>query len=238
MPNCWTRRRCARAIRISISTTRAFRSAAACCNGAAARRGTTRWCGATRAAPTRAASISCRTARSPASTSPTAACAACAPRAATSRRPRWRSPAPAIPRASRRSPGLRLPIESHVLQAFVSEGVKPLIDGVITFGAGHFYISQSDKGGLVFGGDIDGYNSYAQRGSLPVVEDVMRGRHGDPADARPAARAAPVGRHHGHDHGRLADHRHARRSRASISTPAGAMAASRRRRPPAGASRT
>jgi heterotetrameric sarcosine oxidase beta subunit len=69
--------------------------------------------------------------------------------------------------------GLRLPIESHVLQAFVSEGVKPLIDGVITFGAGHFYISQSDKGGLVFGGDIDGYASYAQRGSLPVVEDVM-----------------------------------------------------------------
>jgi sarcosine oxidase subunit beta len=71
--------------------------------------------------------------------------------------------------------GLRLPIESHVLQAFVSEGVKPLIPGVITFGAGHFYISQSDKGGLVFGGDIDGYNSYAQRGNLPVVEDVCEG---------------------------------------------------------------
>jgi heterotetrameric sarcosine oxidase beta subunit len=71
--------------------------------------------------------------------------------------------------------GLRLPIESHVLQAFVSEGLKPLIDGVVTFGAGHFYVSQSDKGGLVFGGDIDGYASYAQRGSLPVVEDVMEG---------------------------------------------------------------
>lgn len=69
--------------------------------------------------------------------------------------------------------GLRLPIESHVLQAFVSEGVKPLIDNVVTFGAGHFYVSQSDKGGLVFGGDIDGYNSYAQRGNLPVIEDVM-----------------------------------------------------------------
>ena len=69
--------------------------------------------------------------------------------------------------------GIRLPIESHVLQAFVSEGVKPMIDTVVTFGAGHFYISQSDKGGLVFGGDIDGYNSYAQRGSLPLVEDVM-----------------------------------------------------------------
>ena len=71
--------------------------------------------------------------------------------------------------------GLRLPIESHVLQAFVTEGLKPLIDTVITFGAGHFYISQSDKGGLVFGGDIDGYNSYAQRGNLPVVEDVCEG---------------------------------------------------------------
>ncbi len=71
--------------------------------------------------------------------------------------------------------GLRLPIESHVLQAFVTEGLKPTIPGVITFGAGHFYVSQSDKGGLVFGGDLDGYNSYAQRGNLPVVEDVCEG---------------------------------------------------------------
>ena len=71
--------------------------------------------------------------------------------------------------------GMRLPIESHVLQAFVTEGLKPVIDGVITFGAGHFYVSQSDKGGLVFGGDIDGYNAYAQRGNLPVVEDVAEG---------------------------------------------------------------
>jgi methylglutamate dehydrogenase subunit A len=68
--------------------------------------------------------------------------------------------------------GLRLPIESHVLQAFVSEAIKPFIPGVLTFGAGHFYISQSDKGGLVFGGDLDGYNSYAQRGNLATVEDV------------------------------------------------------------------
>ena len=71
--------------------------------------------------------------------------------------------------------GMRLPMESHVLQAFVSEGLKPVIPGVITYGAGHFYVSQSDKGGLVFGGDIDGYNSYAQRGNLPVVEDVCEG---------------------------------------------------------------
>ena len=71
--------------------------------------------------------------------------------------------------------GMRLPIESHVLQAFVSEGLKPVLPGVVTFGAGHFYVSQSDKGGLVFGGDLDGYNSYAQRGNLPTVEDVCDG---------------------------------------------------------------
>ena len=70
---------------------------------------------------------------------------------------------------------MTLPIESHVLQAFVSESLKPVIPGVITFGAGHFYISQSDKGGLVFGGDIDGYNSYAQRGGMATLEDVCEG---------------------------------------------------------------
>ena len=69
--------------------------------------------------------------------------------------------------------GMRLPIESHVLQAFVTEGLKPCIDHVVSFGMGHFYISQSDKGGLVFGGDIDFYASYAQRGNLPMAEHVM-----------------------------------------------------------------
>ncbi|SHJ39719.1 sarcosine oxidase subunit beta [Shimia gijangensis] len=69
--------------------------------------------------------------------------------------------------------GRRLPIESHVLQAFVTEGLKPVIDHVVSFGMGHFYISQSDKGGLVFGGDLDFYASYAQRGNLPMKEHVM-----------------------------------------------------------------
>jgi methylglutamate dehydrogenase subunit A len=69
--------------------------------------------------------------------------------------------------------GFRLPVETHVLQAFVSESVKPILDLVVTYGAGHFYVSQSDKGSLVFGGHLDGYNSYAQRGNLPVVEDVL-----------------------------------------------------------------
>jgi methylglutamate dehydrogenase subunit A len=74
-----------------------------------------------------------------------------------------------------RMAGLKLPIESHVLQAFVTEGLKPYLDMVVTFGMGHFYMSQSDKGGLVFGGDIDGYNSYARRGNMPTVEHVLEG---------------------------------------------------------------
>lgn len=69
--------------------------------------------------------------------------------------------------------GMQLPIESHILQAFVTEGIKPIIDHVVSFGMGHFYMSQSDKGGLVFGGDLDFYASYAQRGNLPMVEHVM-----------------------------------------------------------------
>jgi len=68
----------------------------------------------------------------------------------------------------------KLPIESHKLQAFVTEPLKPLLDYVVVFGVGgtHFYMSQSDKGGMVFGGDLDWYKSYAQRGNLPIVQDV------------------------------------------------------------------
>ena len=69
--------------------------------------------------------------------------------------------------------GIRLPLESHVLQAMVSEPVKPVLDTVVTSGAVHFYISQSDKGELVMGGDLDFYNSYAQRGNLPIVEHAV-----------------------------------------------------------------
>ncbi len=71
--------------------------------------------------------------------------------------------------------GMRLPIESHVLQAMVSEPIKPILDTVVTSGATHAYISQSDKGELVFGGDLDMYNSFAQRGNLPVIEHVCLG---------------------------------------------------------------
>ena len=68
--------------------------------------------------------------------------------------------------------GLRLPVESHILQAFVTEPIKPFVDHVISFGAELFYISQSDKGGLVFGGHIDGFNTFTQRGQFPKVQNV------------------------------------------------------------------
>ena len=69
--------------------------------------------------------------------------------------------------------GLKLPLESHVLQAFVSEPLKPVLDSVVSYGAGHFYISQSDKGELVMGGDLDFHPSYAQKGNLPVLEEAV-----------------------------------------------------------------
>jgi methylglutamate dehydrogenase subunit A len=68
--------------------------------------------------------------------------------------------------------GLRLPVESHLLQAFVTEPIKPFVDHVISFGAELFYISQSDKGGLVYGGHIDGFNSYTQRGQFAKAQNV------------------------------------------------------------------
>ena len=70
--------------------------------------------------------------------------------------------------------GLRLPIESHPLQAFVSEPIKPVLNTVVMSGAVHGYISQSDKGELVIGAGIDAYNGYGQRGSFPVIEHAMQ----------------------------------------------------------------
>ena len=64
--------------------------------------------------------------------------------------------------------GLKLPVESQTLQALVTEGVKPMIKGVIMSQSLHCYISQSDKGGIVMGGDPDNWPSYAQRGQ-PMV---------------------------------------------------------------------
>ncbi|HLB06609.1 MAG TPA: sarcosine oxidase subunit beta family protein [Alphaproteobacteria bacterium] len=69
--------------------------------------------------------------------------------------------------------GLRLPIESHPLQALVSEPIKPVLHCVVMSGTVHVYVSQSDKGELVMGAGIDAFNSYAQRGSFPVIEHQM-----------------------------------------------------------------
>ncbi len=69
--------------------------------------------------------------------------------------------------------GMRLPIESHPLQAFVSEPLKPALDTVVMSGAVHGYISQSDKGELVIGAGIDAYNGYGQRGSFQTIEHTM-----------------------------------------------------------------
>jgi len=68
---------------------------------------------------------------------------------------------------------LRLPIESHPLQALVSEPIKPVLHTVVMSGAVHGYISQSDKGDLVIGAGIDGYTGYGQRGSFSVIESTM-----------------------------------------------------------------
>ena len=69
--------------------------------------------------------------------------------------------------------GIRMPVESHPLQAFVSEAIKPVLDTVIMSNAVHGYLSQSDKGDLVIGAGIDSYNGYGQRGSFAVIEHTM-----------------------------------------------------------------
>jgi len=68
----------------------------------------------------------------------------------------------------------RLPLETHKLQAFVTEPLKPIVHQVISSAQqGLFYMSQSDKGGIVFGGEIDGHPSYAQRGGLETYSQVI-----------------------------------------------------------------
>ena len=69
--------------------------------------------------------------------------------------------------------GFRLPIESHPLQALVSEPLKPFFNVVLMSGTVHVYLSQSDRGELVMGAGMDTYNSYAQRGSLPIIEQML-----------------------------------------------------------------
>jgi sarcosine oxidase subunit beta len=71
--------------------------------------------------------------------------------------------------------GLKLPLRTINLSAFVSEPVQPLIDVVVNCPDLGVYLSQSDKGELVIGGGADGYASYVQRGSYQVLEDTVAG---------------------------------------------------------------
>ena len=69
--------------------------------------------------------------------------------------------------------GIRLPIVTHPLQAWVSEPIKPVLDEIVVirsyFGT---YLMQSDKGEIVVGQGCDPYPSYAQRGTFPIIEDA------------------------------------------------------------------
>lgn len=70
--------------------------------------------------------------------------------------------------------GVRLPIESHPLQALVSEPVKPINPCVVMSNAVHAYCSQSDKGELVIGAGIDPHISYTQRGGFDLIEETIQ----------------------------------------------------------------
>lgn len=69
--------------------------------------------------------------------------------------------------------GFRLPITTMALQAMVTEPIKPALDAILVSAAVHAYISQSDRGEIVIGGGADAYNSYAQRGALPVLQSTI-----------------------------------------------------------------
>ena len=69
--------------------------------------------------------------------------------------------------------GIRLPIESHPLQALVSDPLKPVLDPVVMSNAVHVYVSQTDRGELVLGAGIDAYTGYAMRGSFRVIEHML-----------------------------------------------------------------
>ena len=69
--------------------------------------------------------------------------------------------------------GFRLPIQSHPLQALVSELLDQVLNCVVMSSAVHVYVSQAHKGELVMGAGIDPYNSYAQRGSFHVIEHQL-----------------------------------------------------------------
>jgi sarcosine oxidase subunit beta len=73
--------------------------------------------------------------------------------------------------------GVPLPIETHLLQAAVTEPIKPLLNTVLVYVYDHadVYVSQSDRGGLVMGGSLDGFPSYTREGQWHRLEDLVQG---------------------------------------------------------------
>ena len=71
--------------------------------------------------------------------------------------------------------GVKLPVSSYALQAFVSEPVKPVLNSVFLSPSTGVYISQTDKGEVLIGGALDLYLSYAQRGNFNTLEGVATG---------------------------------------------------------------
>ena len=107
---------------------------------------------------------------------------------------------------------LRLPLQSHPLQALVSALYEPVLGCVVMSNAVHVYVSQADKGELVMGAGIDAYNGYGQRGSFHVIEHQMAAALELFPMFAHASHAADVGRHRRRVPRRLAHHRRRRRS--------------------------
>ena len=108
--------------------------------------------------------------------------------------------------------GVPLPIVSHPLQACVTEPLKPFLDKVIVSATLHVYVNQTDKGELVIGAEIDPYQSYSMKGTLPTLEQMATYTLELFPQLSRRARAAAVGRHLRHDAGFRADHRSLARS--------------------------
>ena len=96
----------------------------------------------------------------------------CAPPSATSRPGRWRCARPGTLGAHRHA-GHPHPVQSHPLQALVSELLEPVHPTIVMSNAVHVYVSQAHKGELVMGAGIDAYNGYGQRGAFHIIERQM-----------------------------------------------------------------
>ena len=102
--------------------------------------------------------------------------------------------------------GVELPLTTHILQAFVTEPIKPLLDKIIVSGTLHVYVSQSDRGELVIGSEIEPYSGYSTKGTFRFIEHAARDMCELLPHAGRGARAAPVDRPLRRDAGLRADH--------------------------------